>query len=235
MIDVNEIQNDSSPFISSIEWCQNQKENWSCYPFKPVCQGQFEDNVEKAADQIAEDNPYLNVVAGEIAAIDAVRFNPGSYGLDIRPKVFDNKSKTWTLLDTGSCVSIIPKGPNDTIDPNFRLRSVNGTSISTFGSDKIEVRIGRKSYEVEAIKVDIPQRILGWDFFKKFSLGFEWGEFGDLFLTDSKAKIKSLLKCFKMPAREVESVQLEDNYEEPFFIRPSNEAMLFEMECMLQV
>ena len=144
-------------------------------------------------------------------------------------------SKTWTLLDSGSCVSIIPRKPEDKIDSNFRLRSVNGSSIPTFGSQMVEIRIGRKTYEIEAVKVDIQQKILGWDFFKKYSLGFEWGDFGDLFLTDKKSKIKSLLKCFKLPSRDVESVQFEETYEEPSFQKPSNAQILYETECMKNV
>ena len=233
MIDINEIQNDTSPFISALEQCPLTAENtWSFYPTKPICQSQFEANISDAISQVAEDNPFLTVTEGEIAAIDAIKFRPGSYGLDIRPKVFDNKSKTWTLLDSGSCVSIIPRKPTDVIDPSYRLRSVNGSPIHTFGSEVISVRIGRKSYDIEAIKVDIPQRILGWDFFKKHRLGFEWGEFGDLLLTDRKAGITSVLKCFKMPTKDVESLQFEDQYEEPYIKQPSPEQTFFEINCM---
>ena len=167
----------------------------------------------------------MSVKEGEIAAIDAIRYKPGSYGLDIRPKVFDSISKQWTLLDSGSCVSCIPKTDSDKIDPNFRLRSVNGSTISTFGSETISIRINRKTYDIEAVKVDIPQRILGWDFFKKHRLGFEWGQYGDLFLTDQKANIRSLLKCFKVQSKEVESVEFEDKYEEPVFPAKSNQSV----------
>ena len=117
------------------------KNTWSTYTFKPICQSQFENSVKEAIDNIAEDNPYMSVKEGEIAAIDAIRYKPGSYGLDIRPKVFDSISKQWTLLDSGSCVSCIPKTDSDKIDPNFRLRSVNGSTISTFGTETIAIRI----------------------------------------------------------------------------------------------
>ena len=89
-------------------------------------------------------------------------------------------------MDSGSCVSCIHKQPNDKIDSKFKLRAVNGQSIPTFGTETIQIRIGRKTYEIEAIKTEIPQRILGWDLFQKYNLGFEWGPFGDLFLTDKK-------------------------------------------------
>ena len=237
LIDINELQSDTSPFIAAIESCQNlaARNSWSFYTKKPVSQELFEQSARNAIDNIAEDNPYLNVVEGEIDAIEAVRFKPGSYGLDIRPKVFDNKEKAWTLLDSGSCVSCVPKKPDDLIDPSFKLRAVNGNSIPTFGTEILSIRIGRKTYEIEAVKVDIPQRILGWDFFKKHSLGFEWGQFGDLFITDRKNGIKSLLKCFKLPSQDIQSVEFEDKYEEPLIQKPSNDAVLFETECMKQL
>ena len=201
LVDINEIQSDSSPFIAAIDQCHTSlaaKRVWSGYPFKPKCQVDFETEVAKAIDAIASDNPYLQVQEGEIDAIHALNHKPGSYGLDVRPKLFDSKEKAWILLDSGSCVSCVPKKPGDKIDPSFRLRSVNGGSIATFGTEKISVQIGRKEYPIEAVKVDIQQRILGWDFFKRHSLGFEWGEFGDLSIVDHKNGIKSVLKCFKI-------------------------------------
>ena len=226
------MQNDTSPFISAIERCPIIAQNtWSVYPFKPECQSSFENSVREALSQVAGDNPYLKVSEGEVSAIEAIRHNPGSYGLDIRPKVYDNKSKSWTLLDSGSCVSTTPKQPGDVIDPNFKLRAVNGGSIATFGTEVITIRIGRKQYDIEAVKVDIPQKILGWDFFKKHSLGFEWGRYGDLFLTDKKAKIKSILKCFRLPTNSVQSVEV-DWYEEPLIQTPSSQQTYFEVNCM---
>ena len=176
LININELQSDTSPFIAALEQSQEfaAKNIWSFYSKKPVCQSQFEESVSQAIESIAEDNPFCSVEAGEISAIDAINHKQGSYGLDTRPKLFDNKAKTWTLLDSGSCVSCIPKKPEDVLDPKLRLRSVNGGSIQTFGKETIHIRIGRKTYDVEAVKVDIPQRILGWDFFRKHSLGFDW-------------------------------------------------------------
>ena len=56
--------------------------------------------VAKAVDQIADDNPYVSMQPyQEVSAIDSVNFKPGSYGLDIRPKVYDNVTKSWTLID----------------------------------------------------------------------------------------------------------------------------------------
>ena len=135
--------------------------------------------------------PVQYEVSDIVASIEAVN-NP-QLRSDTRPRVFDNITKSWTLLDSGSCVSCTPKDPEDKIDTSFRLRAVNGQAIPTFGTKIIQVRIGRKQYEIEAIKTEIPQQILGWDFFRKYKLGFEWHS-DELYITDRKAQSKSLLK-----------------------------------------
>ena len=196
---------------------------------------------------IAEDNPYLKMEPyQEISAIDAVNFRPNSYGLDVRPKVFDNATKSWTLIDSGSCLSVIPKKDSDIKDPYFKLKAVNGGQIDTFGTEKVVLRIGRKTYEIEAIKADIPQKILGWDLFTKYSLGLEWGHFGDLYITDKKANIKSPLKHVTLPINEalrVDSASVidfdgectGDLYQPPFIQSLSANTIQFQTKCMQQL
>ena len=116
-------------------------------------------------------------VSNEISAIEAV--SKGLFEGDIRPKIYDKTSKEWTLLDSGSVVSCIPKKPGDQMDTQFKLRSVNGGSIATFGTEEIVIKLGRKPYKIQAIKADIPQRILGWDFFKLHKLNIEWGQLSE--------------------------------------------------------
>ena len=149
---------------------------------------------------------------------------------DVRPRFFDNVTKTWTLLDSGSCVSCVPRGPQDKLDPRVKLRAVNGQSIPTYGTEIIKIRIGRKEYSIEAIKTDFPQRILGWDLFRKYRLGFAWSDSDDLFLTDDKAQIKSLLKFIRIDAAQ--RIEAVDNYEEPPFEQFNAQRALFELKCM---
>ena len=92
---------------------------------------------------------------------------------EVRPKIYDKITKTWTLCDIGSLVTCIPRASTDVIDNNIRLRSVDGRVIPTFGSEEIIIKLGRKEYKVEAIKADVPHRILGWDFFREYGLNLE--------------------------------------------------------------
>ena len=111
--------------------------------------------MKNAVDPIASDNPYSTLGVGQISSIDAMNHRDGSYGLDSRPKVFDNATKTWTLLDSGSCVSCYPKGENDVKNPSMNLKSVNGGLIETYGTKTMTLRIGRKTYTVEGIIADV--------------------------------------------------------------------------------
>ena len=237
-----ELSSQFEPTIAAIEQSHSlsAKNTWSFYTKKPVSQTEWESLVSLAVTPIAEDNPYIDIKPyQEVSAIDSINFKPGSYGLDIRPKIFDNATKSWILVDSGSCVSCVPKKPGDKVDPNFQLKAVNGGKIATYGTEIVSVRLGRKTYEIEAIKADVPHKILGWDLFKKFSLGLEWGLFGDLYLTDNKAGIKSLLKHVTLPATEavrVESAGMsEDSYQAPNIQSLSSEAIHFQTECMKQL
>ena len=226
MISVNEIQTqESTPLIAAVEQCPipaakiiPTQQRW--YQTYSVTNGYAKDNGEKP--------PSKYQVGDEILAIEAVQ----NQLEDVRPKIFDKKTNTWVLLDSGSCVSCEPKQPGDVIDPHFRLRSVNGGTIATFGTKVIKIQIGRKQYEIEAVIADIPQGIFGWDLFKKYRLGFEWGEFGDLFITDNKASIKSPLKFQQLSSSEINRVDSAEFYEEPVFAKPSAEEVYFMTECM---
>ena len=175
LVNINEIE--VSSVIEASEWSHLQDKNiWASYTKKPECQKQWEQQVFSALEPIASDNPYLSVELGEISALESVRFQQGSYGMDTRPKVFDNSTQAWTLIDSGSCVSCVPRRPGDIKNPHFRLKSVNGGSISTFGSRTIHLQIGRKQYAIDAVIADISQQIFGWDLFEKYRLSLTNGE-----------------------------------------------------------
>ena len=127
LIDVNDLQASGS-FISDVEWCQVsqidwfKKPGWSYYCDKPICQIDWEQSVRDEVDKIAEDNPYAKMEIGEIPALESVNHTQGSYGLDTRPKIFDKLSKTWVLLDSGSCVTCVPKTSKDVINNSLKLK-----------------------------------------------------------------------------------------------------------------
>ena len=125
---MNEISTkSSSPVIAAVERCLSQtvdpRKSW--YQDYTVPGTYVKDTgikqVEKVRFQVGDEVSSIEAVS------DPVLIN------DTRPRFFDNISKTWTLLDTGSCVSCTAKEPGDKLDPNVRLRAVNGQSIPTFG------------------------------------------------------------------------------------------------------
>ena len=217
IVDVNEVKT-SSKFFSVSAVKLDKKES----TVETTTQQKWYQNYSLQNEYLRQ-NESLNEPKNRMSALE------NSEDCDIRPKIYDKIEKVWTLCDSGSVVSCIPKKPGDKIDPAIRLRSVNGGIIPTFGSEELVIRLGRKQYKIQAIKAEVPQRILGWDFFRKHKLDLEWGEFGDLFIVDKVAKIRSLVKYEKVENEEVSAV---DNYEEPSMNDISPQSVFFQTECM---
>ena len=97
-------------------------------------------------------------------------------------------------------VTVIKKSKDDKKDFSKILQAVNGSNITVYGQKEISVRIGRKEYKIQATIADVEEDILGWDFFNKYKLTFDWSEFGDLYIVDKKAKTRNLLKCVAVPS-----------------------------------
>ena len=224
LIDINQLS-ESDSFIE-----RSHEEKWSYYEQKPICQIEWEKRVQQAVTPIAEDNPYKLLQEGEIASIDAVGHKEGSYGLDSRPKILDKSTNKWTLLDSGSCVSCFPKGPEDAINPDVNLRSVNGGLIKTYGTRKMSLQIGRKCYNIEGIIADVPQQIFGWDIFEKYKLSLDWNEWGDLILKDRKSQISTVLRHELVPHDSVPRIKTVESIEVDV-----NAQAYFEMQCMQKV
>ena len=132
IVDVNDMKTDSNPlFIAAVE------QNFPKFQ-KPTKKVRW---IEKYTvpdkyvpkTELVETGTLTNDIP--LSAIEALA--QGLLQGDIRPRLFDKISKAWTLLDSGSVVTCIPKGPNDTMDSSIRLRSVNGGSIATFGTGNI--------------------------------------------------------------------------------------------------
>ena len=81
------------------------------------------------------------------------------------------------MIDTGSMITATVRRPEDKPDNSVRLVAVNGSTIQTYGTRRLHVKIGRKAYPIDAIICDVAQDILGMDFMDKFKLGFEWDDF----------------------------------------------------------
>ena len=153
------MESDYCPVISEIKWCQS---NFSEKP--PKTRDKWVNSYSLPNETFLDRNTYDDQILSDkqkypigstVSAIEAVHLSKTS-NLDIRPKVFDNVTKKYVLLDTGSCVSCQPAQPGDLVDPSFKLKSVNGGTIDTYGSKTMTLRIGRKTYSIEAIIAAVP-------------------------------------------------------------------------------
>ena len=126
-----------------------------------------------------------------IPAIDAVNWSLGN--TDIRPRLVDKSTGEARLIDSGAQISAAKRLPGDKVDNSIRLVAVNGSRIETFGTRKITMKIGRKTYSIDAIICEVKQDILGMDFVNKYRLGLEWDDFDqtELYIVDKKSKIRN--------------------------------------------
>ena len=94
--------------------------------------------------------------------------------IDMRPHLLDKSSGKYLLLDSGAAVSAIPPDPCDLPDPKMCLKAVNGTRLKSYGFKDLDIKIGRKSYKIRAVKTDVKYPILGYDFNKKHKMELGW-------------------------------------------------------------
>ena len=161
-------------------------------------------------------DPVVMPPPDEVSAADAIGWDVGRQGVDMRPHLFDTSRNEFLLVDSGSQVCTFPPEPGDTVDTTMSLRAVNGAVIQCYGRKVMNVKIGRKSYEVEVIKSDVKTPILGWNFIKRHRLNFEWNTWGDICIVDRKAQIKSVLHYKAVPfdsTRKLSAVMMNERDE----------------------
>ena len=95
---------------------------------------------------------------------------------------------------------------------------------ATYGSKTMNLRIGRKTYSIEAIIAAVPSPIFGWDIFDKYKLSLDWNENEELIIRDKKAQIQSVLKHEVVDPSFIPKVQEIASSED--------ECTYFEVQCM---
>ena len=106
--------------------------------------------IASTIDPFVEDLP----VGTEVPAIDAVR---GHRAVDIRPRLVDDATGRTRLIDSGAQLSATCRRPEDKEDNSVNLIAVNGSKIQTYGVRELEVKIGRKTYRIQAVVCDIKE------------------------------------------------------------------------------
>ena len=75
----------------------------------------------------------------ELPAFQAVLWEVGAQGVDMRPHIYDKFSGQYMLLDSGAQISACPPDPGDVEDPSMTLRAANGSPIPCDGTVSITV------------------------------------------------------------------------------------------------
>ena len=181
-------------------------------------------SVEKDVKNVSVDIPEIAALHSESATRADSR--PAEYfsayeamgmqteQLDMRPYLLDSISKEHILLDSGSQVCAWPPDPGDVPDPRMSLKAANNSKLRCYGVKEVEIQIGRKTYQVSAIKTDVSKPILGWNFTRKHRLHTGWTSWGDMVLIDKKAKTEHILKYRALPEGQVHRLSVIDSVPE---------------------
>ena len=226
----NEIEIESEDLSLQAEWCNKNSENlqdlWvsavtaeldqvAAVDPRPVGQARIEQdslfysNINKKWSKSESGlKPSISPVKPEVpvrlTAVEALNWPDAHLGVDFRPHLFDNDSKKFVLVDSGSQVCAFPPEPGDRVVPGIVLKAANGSKIKCYGRQERVIRINRKEYRFMAYKADVASPILGWDFVKYHRLALTWNENGEQCIYDKKAKITKVLE-FKSVAHHESS------------------------------
>ena len=141
------------------EWCQEKfqesSENVSQNPYLSMAGLEVQSDVFDPGRIDVSFPPPDPKAPESLPAFMAVDWEVGAMGVDMRPHLFDASSKSWLLIDSGSQVTAVKPDPGDQVSPGLFLRAVNGSRIQCFGYKDIVVQLGRKAYQMRAIKADI--------------------------------------------------------------------------------
>ena len=140
-----------------------------------------------------------------LPAFQAMGWDPGQQGVDLRPHLWDPKADRFMLVDSGSQCCAWPPDPGDKVDPTITLKAVNGTRLKSYGIKEVDIKLGRKTYKMKVIKADVDKPIIGWNFIRRYKLDMAWNQWGDVCLVDKKAKIQTVLHYKSIPYQEARS------------------------------
>ena len=111
--------------------------------------------------------PTRHAPAGKLIAGPAVN-SVGPEQLIIQ----DDNSGLQFLIDTGAQVSIIPATNQDRSNngKGKPLQAANGSSIDTYGSRNVSLKLGRHIYDARLVIANVNRPLLGADFLRKHDL-----------------------------------------------------------------
>ena len=207
-----------------------------------VAAASWDQMVVGAIEVASRINPFKpDVPLGEVVpAVEAVGWScPSS---DIRPRLRDDSTGQFRLIDSGSMITAAKRNPEDKIDNTIKLIAVNGSRIPTYGVREISFNIGRKRYSMQAVVCDVKQDILGMDFLDKYKLSLSWDDQdqSELYLVDKRAQIRKKLQIITVPT-DLQRIHYLESSSPPSSSPPqpsasptasSPESVLFQVSCV---
>ena len=91
-------------------------------------------------------------------------FEDDTNGKDCRPRLTDGDVSY--LLDSGSMCGVWPVSPDDKVDKNISLQTVDGSPFDCYGTKDLVIKINRKTYKYKVVIAKVKAPIIGWDFIR---------------------------------------------------------------------
>ena len=117
----------------------------------------------------------------------------------------DASELVFAMLDTCADKDVI----SENVVKRLNLPNVTKTMTVQTVDTKMTQKRRLANLQLESIhspyKIEIEQYapILGWDFFRRYRLDLIWGDYGDLFLRDKKAKIAKRIENVAYPQNAI--------------------------------
>ena len=197
---------------------------WGSYTKKPVAQQLWDKEIRRISAKI-------------VAQLDSAT--------DWRPRIKDQKSGRWALIDSGAAISCWPRKdfPQRTKDHHRALQAVNGSTVPTYGSKVVNLKLENHYYSHTMTIADVQEPILGWDFLLAYKMNLMWTDFGCT-LYDSKLNRSLRLSLHKVPNKNLNlapvsfrqyAQQEAAKQPEPAIIPPEYRQIIYKFPAILKV
>ena len=95
---------------------------------------------------------------------------------DLRPFIYCSNQKKAALMDSGSCLCVVPRNPkiHKKIDPEIRIKGANNKPIPVYAIHKCTFRFGETTIRWLVLACDVETAIIGSDMIDKYGIDIKF-------------------------------------------------------------
>ena len=113
--------------------------------------------------------------SGSVASVQCDRIDqevPIGLTQDLRPFIYCKRQKKAGLMDTGSCLCVVPRNPklHKEIDPDIRIKGANNKPIPVYAIHQCTFRFGETTIQWLVLACDVETAIIGSDLMDRYGI-----------------------------------------------------------------